>query len=188
MQRLALIKKTSIFVSGAAITQPQKIIFSPMRINTMIIKKMLMPPSVNKSKTIHRYTKRIIKSEEYRIYEDKITKWKLNNFHALRAIEIEVREELSKHKFFYVQRFFCFCKKNVFYKNGNQRKNDISNRIKILDDTLSKILGIDDTRFVLGSEELILVENESLEQVIVRITPHEQIRTLHDLYTEYNLK
>ena len=128
-----------------------------------------MPPSNNEYLVPARG--RFIKSAKARMFEQKLVTWRMRYFRTIPDLG-PYKDKLLK-----IDRYFCFCEKNIFTKKGVKRKRDVSNRIKIFDDGLSKLIGIDDSMFVFGSEQFVQVENEADEQVIVRISVHEAILT-----------
>jgi len=70
-----------------------------------------------------------------------------------------------------VDRLYYFKPHKIVTKEGKPRKIDISNRIKALDDTLSQLIGIDDSYFTTGSYGRLPIEREGLEESVdVRLT------------------
>jgi len=65
-------------------------------------------------------------------------------------------------------RIFYFEKLVLFYKNGNRRRVDLTNRIKYLDDYLCKALNIDDSIVMSGAEDMYL-DTTSYVNVIVTV-------------------
>jgi hypothetical protein len=108
---------------------------------------------------------RLIKTPEYRIYESKIQIYKLKNFRKLEEIE-----ERFKDKMLRVDTEFFFNHNRVFTKKNTLKMIDSHNRIKICYDVLSKLIGIDDSRFIEGYHSKRYCENDKPEYVAIYIS------------------
>lgn len=123
-----------------------------------------MPPSVNTAFYTDRQTQTRHKSSEYRSYERECSSWALRNAHALgRARDLTLKT--GPGAFLSVDHTFYFLAGDILMladsrtvrpgerrkRRGDPKKNDTSNRIKILDDCLGRLLGIDDCFFWDGS-------------------------------------
>lgn len=65
-------------------------------------------------------------------------------------------------------------KKSILKKDGTPKRNDTSNRIKALEDVLSKLLGIDDKWFWAGTYDKRPTPNPALpEHVDIRLELYE---------------
>jgi Holliday junction resolvase RusA-like endonuclease len=62
------------------------------------------------------------------------------------------KKTIEKSTFYKVNRKFYL---PLFYKNGNVRKKDLTNMIKYVDDELCKLVGIDDSQILEGTEKKI---------------------------------
>lgn len=122
-----------------------------------------MPPTSNRVTMPMR--NRLIKTPEYRIYESKIQIYKLKNFRKLEEIE-----EKFKGKMLRVDTEFFFNHNRVFNKKGELKRIDSHNRLKIIYDVLSKLINIDDSRFVEGMHSKCYCENNKPEYVAVYIS------------------
>lgn len=134
----------------------------------MIITRIPLPPSVNGLYASVRG--RQIKSQEGRIYDQKIEMFKLRNFRTLQEIT-----KLYEGKLLKVDRYFVLEKKRVFCKDGSIKKLDCTNFIKACDDGLARLIMIDDKYFKSGNCELVWCEKQTDEQVIIKITEHKMI-------------
>ena len=122
-----------------------------------------MPPTSNRITMPMRG--RLIKTSEYRIYESKIQIYKLKNFRKLEEIE-----ERFKGKMLRVDTEFFFNHNRVYTKKGELKRIDSHNRIKIIFDVFSKLINIDDSRFVEGMHSKCYCENNKSEYVSLHIS------------------
>lgn len=108
---------------------------------------------------------RLIKSPEARRYEATMRVYELRFFKDIEAIRNAFAGKTIK-----VDRYFIFHKSRVISKKNTIKRLDTSNRIKILDDCLSRIVGIDDCNFISGHCEKLWCDDPKDEQVIVRFS------------------
>ncbi len=117
------------------------------RVMSLEIKNFPHPPSVNR---MYAYPQgRVVKSKEYAQYDKQIIKWRINNQDKMLYIQQFVKElgALVIH----IDATFYMFREGIICKNGKPKRNDTSNRIKILHDVLSGLIGIDDCYFWSGS-------------------------------------
>lgn len=133
-----------------------------------------LPPTANR--IVMPIRGRLIKTQEYRIYEKKIEIYKLRNFKICEQINRELKDGLI-----FIHRIFVFHIKRVFSKKNEFKSLDTTNRIKIADDMLSKCIGIDDKYFKCGSYEMAFCDSESDEQVIFVIKKGLPLRGFKDI-------
>ena len=108
---------------------------------------------------------RLIKTTEARSYESTFKLYELRHFKQIEAIR-----SAFKAKTLSVDYFFVFHKARVLTKQNTLKKIDVANRVKIIQDCLSKIIDIDDCFFVTGKLEKLWCEDAKDEQVIVKIS------------------
>lgn len=72
---------------------------------------------------------------------------------------------------------FCISKK----LHMKPKKMDVSNRIKVLEDELCKILGFDDSQVFVGQQRKLCIESEKEEFVNIVITPLD----MHDVHVVF---
>lgn len=120
------------------------------------IKGFPLPPSANALYANVRGIGRV-KARKYRVYEAQVQSWALRN-----PGQLEGLRSLDKSKYlFHVEHVFYFERSSIVSKAGNPIRNDTSNRIKAVDDLISKLIDVDDSRFWSGSyHKLISFENE----------------------------
>lgn len=128
-----------------------------------------MPPTSNRVTMPMRG--RLIKSPEYRIYEQKMQIYKLKNFKLLSEIENKFKDLLIR-----VDTNFFFNHNRVFTKKNTLKMIDSHNRIKICYDVLSKLIDIDDSRFIEGYHSKRYCENDKQEHVVINISKLERVR------------
>lgn len=127
-----------------------------MILEQITLKDLPMPPSANNLHATIWKTKRRVRTKEYNIYEQMMNLWasthqvQLNNARQLTIA-------LKKDQAIRVDRTYWFQRSSVLTKTGEPKRNDTSNRIKALDDSLSALLGIDDKYFWEGSFEKLIV-------------------------------
>lgn len=131
----------------------------------MYLTRLPIPPTSNRF--VIPAHGRLIKSPEARKYETTLRVYELRNFK-----EIEAIRSCFAGKTLCVDRYFVFDKTRVISKKDTIKKLDTSNRVKILDDCVSKLIGIDDCMFITGICEKLWCDNPKDEQVIVRFSEY----------------
>ena len=134
----------------------------------MLLTRLPIPPTSNRF--LMPAQGRLIKTPEARRYEQAIKLYELRFFK-----EIEAIKKAFAGKQIQIERFFIFERSRLISKKDTIKRLDTSNRIKILDDAISKIIDIDDCMFIKGPCEKLWCETSKDEQVIVR-------------FSEYNLR
>lgn len=129
-----------------------------------ILTKFPLPPSSNQLYASVRG--RLVKSQEGRKYDNLIQLYKLKKFRDLERIT----HAFTDADVLNIETIFVFARKRIVGQKGQIKKLDASNRIKQLHDGLSKLIGIDDCRFVSGTFSKATCEKECDEQVIIKIT------------------
>lgn len=70
-----------------------------------------------------------------------------------------------------VQRYFFFHQSSIITKKNEPKVNDVSNRIKALDDAVVELILIDDKYIFTGSETKLVTPDDQPERVLVIIKP-----------------
>jgi len=130
----------------------------------LILKRFPMPPTSNRLLMPSRG--RLIKSTEYRAYEQKVVSFHMRNVMNLAEIE----HAFKGNKYLRIDTLFVFAQKRLISKKNEVKSLDASNRIKIVHDVISKLIHIDDKYFTCGYFEKAFCENESEEQVIIKFS------------------
>lgn len=89
---------------------------------------------------------RLIKSNESRKYDVQIERIKIKLFRELD----EFKKLINQNSFLRVDVICVFPFKKVFTKKNELRKFDHSNRVKPIFDSISKLVGLDDSHFIDG--------------------------------------
>lgn len=134
---------------------------------TVILRGLPLPPSQNQAyRNVSGGPRGRAKTRDYRLFEMQMADWCARHENDLaRARRLCAR--LDRHNVFHVEYCFYFKHEDIFMQNdgkppkarpwerprrkGEPKRNDTSNRIKVLDDCLAKVLGIDDSWFWSGS-------------------------------------
>lgn len=127
----------------------------------LLLKKFPLGPSSNS--IYSSVNGRFIKSVEARKYEALVDMYGLKEFRILD----QFKELVKPHDVFHVDMYFVFVRDRLVSKKETIKRLDSSNRIKSVSDGLSKILGIDDCRFVTGSYHKAYCRFPQDEQVII---------------------
>ncbi len=114
------------------------------------IKGYPLPPSANNLYANNARTGGRFKTEKYKSYELEVARWARLNAYQLDPLR-RIIEKMKPNWVFHVDRQFYQKPYRIMTKLGAPRKNDTSNRFKALDDTMSQLLGIDDSYFWCGS-------------------------------------
>ncbi len=130
----------------------------------LILKRFPMPPTSNR--LLMPCRGRLIKSVEYRAYEQKVVSFHMRNITNLAEIE----HAFKGNKFLRIDTLFVFAQKRLISKKNEVKSLDASNRIKIVHDVISKLIHIDDKYFTCGYFEKAFCEAENEEQVIIKFS------------------
>lgn len=106
-----------------------------------------------------------------KVYRSSTHEWWLVN----REMVFKVREHLHNktHNSGFVlsvHRFFYYQTEDLYTSAGNIKKNDVTNRIKCLDDCLFEILQLDDRLIWEGSEKKCVTKQRPYVRVIITPT------------------
>lgn len=144
-----------------------------------------MPPSVNR---LHRAVKgRVIKSAEYRSYENEVRTWMLTHQKELQKAR-DLCQKVSALKFVHIDTIFEFHKSAILTKENKPKRNDTSNRLKALHDVLAAILGIDDCYFWSGNFDKTVIPDSQREGVEITLVLAETEVTFDQKVTKTNSK
>lgn len=88
---------------------------------------------------------RLIKSSAGRAYSNQCAIWALKNKSALDKLR-----EILRGKTLRVDCAFVFPREKLITKKNTLKKLDFTNRIKVCQDELAKIIGVDDAHFISG--------------------------------------
>ena len=106
---------------------------------------------------------RLIKSAEARRYEASVDMYGLKEFKVLD----QFKETIKPTDVFHVDMYFIFTKDRLVSKKDTIKRLDATNRLKASHDGLSKILGVDDCRFITGSYHKVYCRFSHEEQIII---------------------
>lgn len=135
----------------------------------VILRGFPLPPSMNNVYSNAAGRGRV-KNSAYKSYEAQVQWWMLHNAQALNSVREWAKTVPAGHGF-RLDRLFHFLPHRILTKAGTPRKNDTTNRIKVLDDVLAKILWIDDSLFWSGSEDKCPIPTQGMvEGVDVRFS------------------
>lgn len=118
---------------------------------------------------------RLVKTTVHKKYDSDVTLWVLKHSKQIEAFKEEVfmamkAKEARKDPYaLCVDMFFCFHRDRIFTVNNKLGRLDRDNRIKPMQDQLSKIIGLDDKYVFSGIAEKVSCENEEDECTILRI-------------------
>lgn len=124
------------------------------------LSKLPIPPTSNRY--LMPAQSRLIKTPEARRYESGIQIYGLKFFRQIEAIK-----KAFQDKTLCVDYYFIFHKSRVLTKKDTMKRLDVANRVKIIQDCVSKLVEIDDCYFVSGKIEKLWCDDAKDEQVIV---------------------
>lgn len=131
-----------------------------MSIKSGIILNMLpLPPSENAAYATDWVTGRRFKSKEMGEFTSRFQAWSIRRAIEIAKIQDELKWELADHrKVLRVDAWLFFQYDSLFTKASSskdrprrKKMNDVSNFTKALHDCLATMLGIDDSRMIVGS-------------------------------------
>lgn len=128
-----------------------------------VLQKIPLPPTSNKMYASVRG--RLIKSIEARKYSASIDRYAMIYFSKIESI----KNSIPKNSTIDVHCDFFFHRNRIFGKKGQIKKIDVSNRIKQVHDSISKLINIDDSRFSFISARKYAIDLNMLESVAVTI-------------------
>lgn len=102
------------------------------------------------------------------------------NYVQMAGIRKKCLEWISKGNLLKVEMFVAFENGRVWTKDGQPQQIDADNRIKPMQDGLSKMLSIDDRWFFCASIEKVTCDSKESECISIRITP-QKARTLQEI-------
>jgi Holliday junction resolvase RusA-like endonuclease len=116
----------------------------------MVLSGIPMPPSVNNAYPSSR-TGRRFKSKELTSWERQFQVWAYEHYKKVEDIRKQMLTRLPG-QYLLIKSHFYFTRQSVITKEGTPKRNgkgggDTSNRLKVLHDAISKLIGIDDVWF-----------------------------------------
>jgi len=107
------------------------------------------PPSGNQMYPgkIRRYP-----SKELKQFKQDMELWAALNKKDLDKKSTEFCKQLAGGKVVRISRFFFYPYDRIYTKDGRIKKNDVTNRIKAIDDSITDLMGIDDSLIWEGAE------------------------------------
>lgn len=139
--------------------------------DTVTLKLYPLPPSSNalyrntsaKERAVFHTKKMRRKTEEYTEYEKRVQIWSYRNGVDL-SLARELTTRLGPGVYLRVDRLYKFHLNRILTKDLMPKRQDTTNRIKALDDTLALLLGLGDEWFWCGSEDKIWTETPKHEE------------------------
>lgn len=158
----------------------------------IVLRDIPMPPSVNKayasviakrkedwsdyftSKGKPKFYQKRVSSKDLKQFKEDMFCWSMGP--KLEGTLATARQLLDMHikrkELLEVQRYFFFHRESIFTLKGEPKANDVTNRIKALDDSLAQLLLVDDKHFVSGTEMKVpTTSRDEKERVLVIIRP-----------------
>lgn len=129
----------------------------------LLLKKFPLSPSSNQLYTSVRG--RLIKSSEGRRYDSLVEIYRLRELNIID----EWKKTVKPEDVFHIDMYFVFLRERLITKKETIKKLDATNRLKSSHDGLSKILDIDDSRFVTGSFNKVYTRFSHEEQIIILV-------------------
>ncbi len=125
------------------------------------LKSFPMPPSSNNAYATCADGRRH-KSKEARAFGKDVEAWHWSNAQVVRRQLTGLQEDMVlkgiKLYVFNVDAIFWMRRSSIICKDGTPKRNDTSNRIKLLHDALAGVLGIDDSMFWSGTFDKIAID------------------------------
>lgn len=133
--------------------------------DTQYSAQLTIPMPMTDNHRLMPFGNRLVKSSAYRIYEEKMKVFKIVH-HKLLSEITEAMNNCNVR----VDTKICFNHNRVFTKKNSIKKIDHVNRLKICFDIISKLIEIDDSRFVEGFHSKCFCNNNKPEHVIISIS------------------
>lgn len=134
---------------------------------SVVLTHMPLSPSINEAYANNfRSGRGRFKTKEYKSYESAMKLWSLKNHQVIK----QAKAFLADKAFLSVSAIFYFPYERVLTKKNLSKRQDVTNRVKTLEDVLCKILEIDDCLFWkwslekrVGPESYINLSIETME-------------------------
>lgn len=128
---------------------------------SMKLERIPMPPSANNiySTFSQNGSIRRVKSHGFAKWEKTFAEWSLKHFAQVSHMKARLREK-KPNQVISVHTEFKFNRKNILTLKNTPKRNDTSNRIKVIHDAVATVVGIDDCYFWDGTFSKRLTENE----------------------------
>lgn len=134
----------------------------------IIIDRLPIPPTNN-----HRLLPsngRLIKSSEFRAYDHKIDLWILRNRFKVDDMRKEIEIWIKESYCLNVEMDFIFPYEKIVTKKNEPKRIDVDSRLKVVQDIVSKIIGIDD-KWIMQVTAKKILHKSSDEHVSISIKP-----------------
>lgn len=143
------------------LTLPMEIISADMH-----LLNIPMPPSSNNIYNTfqRRGVFRRVKAPNYLAWERAFADWSLCNLSSIASLRGFVKQ-MKPHDVIRIFTEFRFLKKSIITLKNVPKKNDTSNRLKVLHDAIAKALHIDDSYFWDGAFTKRILKDEYLPEV-----------------------
>jgi hypothetical protein len=121
-----------------------------------------IPPSINSCyATIMRGGRPIrIKTREYHAFDSACAVWMLENLEMVRTTIKHIKGETLRNRKLQLHWNFIFPQAKLLCKDGSTKRLDVTNRIKVAEDVVCKILEIDDKHVWSGSYSKSIAKGE----------------------------
>jgi Holliday junction resolvase RusA-like endonuclease len=136
---------------------------------------------------------RLVKTAIHKKYEQIVEYWINKNKESVttlqKLISSEMNHNLKANKPFAlkIDMYFVFEKSRILTKNNKAERLDRDNRIKPLQDQLSKIIGIDDKYIFSGNAEKLICSTKEEECSMIRISitqPRSKTQVISESYLD----
>lgn len=131
----------------------------------MWLRGIPIPPSLNNAYPSDKLGRRF-KSAKFKAWEKIFSDWTFLNSLAVTAARNEFSQPIPE-SFVHIQCEFFFHASNILCRDGSPKKNDTSNRLKILHDAVSEVIWLDDKYFFDGTFTKRPISNLENERVNV---------------------
>ena len=133
------------------------------------LKEIPMPPSSNNQYVVAR--NRLVPSSDLRNYKKRMEIYGITLQRSLKEDANDLAGFVEDGKVLHIDRRFYFPRSRLFTKQDKPKKIDVSNRIKAVDDAISKLIGIDDKLFFSATTKKYAHSHALYEYVEVDISP-----------------
>jgi Holliday junction resolvase RusA-like endonuclease len=136
-----------------------------------------MPPSINTAyATILRHGRPIkIKSRDMHRFDSDCDSWLLKHAQVVRKTIQDLQSDSLRGKKIQIKFLFLFPPAKLLCKDGRTKRLDVTNRIKAVEDQVSKILGIDDKHFWSGSYAKQITPHEMRAILSIEVLPDQSL-------------
>lgn len=118
-------------------------------------------------KNAGKFVARSVPTDALKTFKFAMANWHISRARLAQQAHLFVLECFARKNFVRLDTYWCLPKGEIFYQNGNPKKEDLFNRLKALHDEFCAIAGFDDSRIKAGYAEQLGIEGPNAFSFVV---------------------